>query len=57
MNDRVQIVVYGQTREMKRADAIEYMLECMAWSEGSEHERYSNVLTKLMSGQTVCSDD
>ena len=57
MNDKVKIVLYGQTREMKRADAIEYILECMAWSEGSEHERYSNVLTKLMSGQTVCSDD
>lgn len=57
MNNKVKIVLYGQTREMTRTDAIEYILECMAWSEGSEQERYGNVLTKLMSGQTVCSDD
>lgn len=45
----VKVLCYGQVTEYKdRAEAIKKLKECMACSEGSELERYTNILCDLL---------
>ena len=36
---------------------MKFFLECMAWSEGSERNRYSQIFTQLAKGLKYCSDE
>lgn len=56
--DSVTVVCYGETEVWdSRDEAANFYLQAMAGSEGSEHERYSNIYTQLITGETVCSDE
>lgn len=55
--DIVTITCYGKTEQMEREKAIAFYLEGMMCSEGSEQNRYANILGGLMSGLTVCTDE
>lgn len=56
--DKVTTVCYGENREWNdRQDAIRFFNECFLMSEGSERERYALILSSLISGNTVCTDE
>ena len=40
-----------------RKEAVDYFLEGISASDGSECERYSKIYAKLICGKTVCSDE
>ena len=40
-----------------REDAVDFFLQAMAGSEGSERDRYVTIYAKLISGSDVCSDE
>ena len=55
---RVTTICYGQKKEWKdRWEAIDFFSEGAAACDGSEKERYTTILLKLLSGETECSDD
>ena len=57
-NDKVTVICYGQEEEWKsRNEAMKYYLQGMLECDGSERERYTTILAKLMEGRTVCSDE
>ena len=39
-----------------REEAIKHFIVCAQASEGSERERYTNILLSLLDGQDVCAD-
>lgn len=55
--DKVKITCYGNTEIMERNEAIKFYRECADHSEGSERERYVNILFGLMDGLNEVSDD
>ena len=55
--DMVTISCYGRKTVMEREEAKKFYLECMAFSEGSERERYVNVYLGLVGGLDYCTDD
>ena len=55
--DLVKITCYNRTETMEREDAIAKYVEAMAWSDGSERDRYVNVYLGLISGATEVSDE
>ena len=55
-NDIVYVTCYGKREKYKRQDAIDFYLEAMHCSEGSERERYTNVYLGLLDGLTEVSD-
>jgi len=57
MADLVKITCYGKTEMMERDKAIKFYRECADWSEGSERERYVNVLFDLMDGLSEAKDE
>lgn len=57
MNDKVVVKCYGQEKEYKRKDAIKEFKICALMSEGSEKERYCNILIQLLDGETYCTDE
>lgn len=52
----VTIKCYGSETVMQRTDAIKEFREAAAWSEGSEKERYMNILMDLYDGKDYCTD-
>ena len=55
--DRVTTICYGQAKEWEnRWDAIDFFKEGAMACDGSEKDRYSTILLKLMAGETTCSD-
>lgn len=56
LTDMVTVTCYGQTKKMTRQNALEFYMDCMRGSEGSEHERYETIFFQLMDGKKVCSD-
>lgn len=56
MKDIVTIICYGKTEQMEREKAKEFYLNCMANSEGSERNRYTNIYLDLVAGLSVCTD-
>lgn len=53
----VTTICYGKTETWKsRKEAIAFYTECFYCSEGSEHERYANILMDLQNGKTICRD-
>lgn len=57
MNDIVTITCYGETEKMNRRDAINLYREGLIMCEGSEAERYAKILSQLLAGAKVCSDE
>lgn len=55
--DKVKITCYGKTETMERNEAIKFYRECADWSEGSERERYVNILFGLMDGLNEVTDE
>ena len=55
--DKVTTICYGQAREWdNRWDAIDFFKEGVMACDGPEKERYTNILLKLLAGETLCSD-
>ena len=53
----ITCVTYGEAQTFKtRKEAIKFFDDCIRNSEGSEQERYVNVLLELMDGKTYCTD-
>ena len=51
-------VCYGQREYWRsRKEAVDYFLEGISASDGSECERYSKIYAELICGKTVCTDD
>lgn len=55
--DPVQVTCYGQTKTWERKDAINFFLEGMMSSDGSERERYANIYCQLVAGYKIVSDE
>lgn len=56
-DDIVTITCYGRTEKVPRKDALNFYLEAMMNSEGSEQDRYTTIYCQLKEGQKVCSDE
>lgn len=55
--DVVKTICYGKERLWdKKEEAIEFFIDCMLNSEGSERERYCNILSSLKANLKVCKD-
>lgn len=55
--DVVKTICYGKERLWdKKEEAIEFFIDCMLNSEGSEKERYCNILSSLRANLKVCKD-
>lgn len=55
--DVVKTICYGKERIWdKKEEAIEFFIDCMLSSEGSEKERYCNILSSLKADLKVCKD-
>lgn len=55
--DVVKTICYGKERLWdKKEEAIEFFVDCMLNSEGSEKERYCNILSSLKANLKVCKD-
>ena len=54
--DKVKITCYGKTGTMERSEAMKFYRECADMSEGSERERYVNILFGLMDGLSEVND-
>ena len=55
--DVVKTICYGKERLWdKKEEAIEFFIYCMLNSEGSEKERYCNILSSLKANLKVCKD-
>ena len=55
--DMVKITCYGRTRTMERNEAIKLYKEGVECCDGSEKERYMNILIGLMDGKAEVSDE
>ena len=57
MSDLVTTICYGQKQEWDdRWKAVDFFKEGVMACDGSEKERYTNILLKLLAGETECSD-
>lgn len=55
---KVTTICYRQKREWdSREEAENFFLKGVMCCEGSERDRYATILSKLMSGRKVCSDE
>ena len=53
----IKTVCYGQERSWRsRQEAIDFFLEGIDNSEGSERQRYENIVLKLQNGETYATD-
>lgn len=56
MTDKVKVTCYGQTKEYTRKQALKEFREAIRCSEGSERDRYVNIVCQLEDGETECND-
>ncbi len=54
--DKVKITCYGKTEVMERKEAVAFYSEGVAQCEGSEKERYANIVIGLLNGAKEVSD-
>ena len=60
LRDRINyaiVITYGKAKTMERDKAIQFYSQAVSACDGSEKERYSNVLASLLSGKKVCCDE
>lgn len=55
--DLVVVTCYGESKVWERSQALEFYLEGMAWSEGSERDRYVNIYYQLARGAKEAYDE
>lgn len=53
----VKITCYDETETLPYDKALQKYTEAMLWSDGSERERYAQIVGELLSGCTECSDE
>lgn len=53
----VTVWCYGEPEIMPRKVAIKKYTDCANYSEGSERERYLNILFMLNQGENTCYDN
>lgn len=53
----VTIKCYGKEEKMERDDAIAFYSEGVECCDGSERDRYMDILMDLLSGKKYCSDE
>lgn len=57
-NEKIICKCYGTEQEFSsRSKAKKFYLECIAWSEGAERDRYVNILLDLEDGKNYCTDE
>ena len=57
MMDRVTTICYGQKKEWDdRWEAVDFFKEGTMACDGSEKDRYTTILLKLLAGETTCYD-
>ena len=56
MTDKVKVTCYGTTKEYTRGQALKEFREAMRCSEGSERDRYCNIVWDLEDGKMECKD-
>ena len=55
--DRVTTICYGQKKEWDdRWEAVDFFKEGAMACDGSEKDRYTTILLKLLAGETTSSD-
>ena len=55
--DKVTTICYGERREWPdRWTAVDFFMEGAEACDGSERDRYTTILLKLLAGETECSD-
>ena len=53
----ITTICYGQIDKWdSRVDAVKHFYECALCSEGSEKERYTNIMMDLMAGANLATD-
>ena len=57
MNDLVTITCYRTTETRTRSDAIHFYTEGVLTCEGAERDRYADILSALIAGETVINSD
>ena len=57
MNDLVTIICYRTTETRNRSDAIRFYTEGVIACEGAERDRYADILSALIAGETVINAD
>lgn len=57
MNDLVTITCYRTTETRTRSDAIGFYYACVLTCEGAERDRYADILSALIAGETVINAD
>lgn len=56
--DEVTVITYGKAKVFyTREQAIKEVQQWILGSEGAEQSRYCNVLSDLLDGKTLCTDD
>ena len=55
-DDPVRVTCYGETRTWERADAINYYMQGIGFSDGSEQQRYANIVYQLARGAKEARD-
>lgn len=55
-DETVTITCYGSEEKMTRKAAVEKYFDCMANSEGAEHDRYESIFFQLIGGFRKPSD-
>lgn len=53
----VTVVTYGKEKRWNREEAISFFANAVLECDGSEKERYANVLAQLCLGNNYCSDE
>ena len=57
MNEKIITICYGTKQEWtNRNEAIRFFMEGIAATDGSEQDRYTNILLQLLDGETICKD-
>lgn len=58
MEEIIEVTCYGEKEIWHdRKKALNFYLQAMASSEGSERNRYTNIYFDLMSGKDKCCDE
>lgn len=55
-NDIVTIYCYNQKEVTTRQKAIKFYKKAVQCCEGSERDRYTNILMDLLDGMKICKD-
>lgn len=56
--DEIITICYGNRKKWNcKQEAIEFFVNCLLSSEGSEKERYETILSKIKDGLLICTDE